>query len=81
MGLFLVGFLLFLVNGKWVDGLLEFNETELSYIESYVHDFASSKAAYYSNAVMVSLTLIQSAGAKGAGTKYRNALYFLLINS
>lgn len=67
MKLFWVGLLLLLVNGKWVDGLLEFNETELSYIESYVHDgspFGSSKVS--SNAVMVGLTLIQSAGAKGA---------------
>lgn len=61
-------FLLVLVNEKWVDGLLEFNETELSYIESYVHEgspFGSSKA-YISNPVMVGLTLIHTAGAKGA---------------
>ncbi|KAH7571228.1 hypothetical protein JRO89_XS04G0003100 [Xanthoceras sorbifolium] len=67
MRLFWVGFVVVLVYGKWVDGFLEFNETELSYIESYGHDgspYGSSKV--YSNAVMVGLTLIQSAAAKGA---------------
>ncbi|TXG48950.1 hypothetical protein EZV62_024825 [Acer yangbiense] len=64
MRLFWVGFVVVLFYGKWVDGFLEFNETELSYIESYAHDFGSSKV--YSNAVMVGLTLIHSAGAKGA---------------
>ncbi|KAK2634661.1 hypothetical protein Ddye_029453 [Dipteronia dyeriana] len=68
MRMFWVGFVVVLVYGKWVDGFLEFNETELSYIESYAHDEASNfgSSKVYSNAVMVGLTLIQSAGAKGA---------------
>ncbi|KAK3228999.1 hypothetical protein Dsin_000880 [Dipteronia sinensis] len=68
MRLFWVGFVVVLFYGNWVDGFLEFNETELSYIETYAHDEASNfgSSKVYSNAVMVGLTLIQSAGAKGA---------------
>ncbi|KAG4111679.1 hypothetical protein ERO13_D13G117000v2 [Gossypium hirsutum] len=45
-----------------VTGFLDFNETELSLIEAY--DFGVSKLNY--NPLMVGLTLITSAGAKGA---------------
>ncbi|XP_022743077.1 pectin acetylesterase 12-like [Durio zibethinus] len=45
-----------------VTGFLDFNETELSFIEAYEHGV--SKLNY--NPLMVGLTLIPSAGAKGA---------------
>ncbi|MBA0727956.1 hypothetical protein Golax_000902 [Gossypium laxum] len=45
-----------------VTGFLDFNETELSLIEAY--DYGVSKLNY--NPLMVGLTLITSAGAKGA---------------
>ncbi|MBA0751990.1 hypothetical protein Gogos_000871 [Gossypium gossypioides] len=45
-----------------VTGFLDFNETELSLIEAY--DYGVSKLNYYP--LMVGLTLITSAGAKGA---------------
>lgn len=64
MKLLWVGVVLQLVFGKLVNGFLNFNGTELSDIESY--EFGVSKATY--NPVMVGLTLIQGAGAKGAGT-------------
>lgn len=81
-----VGFVMVAVFGKWVNGYLEFNETELSYIEDYqalnAHgygdignsSFGDSKA--YSP-LMVPLTLIKSAAAKGAG----NAMHSLLLTS
>ncbi|MBA0632329.1 hypothetical protein Godav_001090 [Gossypium davidsonii] len=47
-----------------VTGFLDFNEPELSLIEAY--DYGVSKLNY--NPLMVGLTLITSAGAKGAGT-------------
>ncbi|GKV44243.1 hypothetical protein SLEP1_g51441 [Rubroshorea leprosula] len=62
MKLLWVGVVLGLVFGKLVNGFLDFNETELSFIESY--EYGISNANY--NPVMVGLTLIQSAGAKGA---------------
>ncbi|KAK8542424.1 hypothetical protein V6N13_137001 [Hibiscus sabdariffa] len=45
-----------------VIGFLDFNETELSFIEAY--DYGVSKLNY--NPLMVGLTLITSAGSKGA---------------
>ncbi|KAJ9186072.1 hypothetical protein P3X46_005616 [Hevea brasiliensis] len=53
------------VFGKWVDGFFEFNETELFYTghEAYGY-FNESKLI--NNALMVGLTLIQGAGARGA---------------
>ncbi|GLT38575.1 hypothetical protein SLA2020_128170 [Shorea laevis] len=62
MKLLWVGVVIQLVFGKLVNGFLDFNGTELSDIESY--EFGVSKAT--DNPVMVGLTLIQSAGAKGA---------------
>lgn len=47
-----------------VTGFLDFNETELSLIEAY--DYGVSKLNY--SPLMVGLTLITNAGAKGAGT-------------
>ncbi|GKU91204.1 hypothetical protein SLEP1_g5106 [Rubroshorea leprosula] len=62
MKLLWVGVVIQLVFGKLVNGFLDFNGTELSDIESY--EFGVSKAT--DNPVMVGLTLIQTAGAKGA---------------
>lgn len=45
-----------------VTGFFDFNETELSLIEAY--EYGASKLSY--NPLMVGLTLISSAGAKGA---------------
>lgn len=56
------------VYGKWVDGFFEFNETEIFYTgadKAYGY-FNESKPI--NNALMVGLTLIQGAGARGAGT-------------
>ncbi|KAF2307354.1 hypothetical protein GH714_026596 [Hevea brasiliensis] len=65
------------VFGKWVDGFFEFNETELFYTghEAYSY-FNESKLII--NALMVGLTLIQGAGARGAGgwcNNIRNCVY------
>ncbi|GLT88475.1 hypothetical protein SLE2022_065000 [Rubroshorea leprosula] len=62
MKLLWVGVVIQLVFGKLVNGFLDFNGTELSDMESY--EFGVSKAT--DNPVMVGLTLIQSAGTKGA---------------
>ncbi|KDP23324.1 hypothetical protein JCGZ_23157 [Jatropha curcas] len=53
------------VFGKWVNGFLELNETELFYTgaEAYGY-FNESKSSY--DALMVGFTLIQGAGARGA---------------
>ncbi|XP_038715245.1 pectin acetylesterase 12-like [Tripterygium wilfordii] len=51
-----------LVLVKWVHGFVGINETELSYIETY--SYQGFKAVR--NPLMVGLTLIPSAGAKGA---------------
>ncbi|KAJ0013993.1 hypothetical protein Pint_21869 [Pistacia integerrima] len=67
MKLLWVVFVMVFVFGKWVDGFLEFNETELANIEAYVHngdEISNSKLS--ANPLMVGLTLIQGAGAKGA---------------
>ncbi|XP_024175685.1 pectin acetylesterase 10-like [Rosa chinensis] len=57
-----VGIVVVLVFTKWANGFEEhsFNETELSWLEGY----GESKAAV--TGVMVGLTLIPGAGAKGA---------------
>ena len=47
-------------NGSWVHGLDELNVTELSFSDSYGVSAAASP-------MMVGLTLIQGAAAKGAG--------------
>lgn len=62
MKLLWVGIAVLVVLGKWVDGFVEFslNETEISLMEG----FGVSKAGY--NPLMVGLTLIHGAGAKGA---------------
>lgn len=64
MKLFWVGIVVVLVLTKLANGFEEhsFNETELSWLESY----GESKAAL--TGLMVGLTLIPGAGAKGAGT-------------
>ncbi|KAH9670235.1 Pectin acetylesterase 10 [Citrus sinensis] len=71
MKLLLVSFVVLTAFGKWVDGFLEFNETELYQIENYRSGYVSNGSVYgiskaYDNALMVGLTLIQSARAKGA---------------
>lgn len=63
-----VVFVVVFVFGKWVEGFLEFNDTELANIEAYVHngdEISNSKVS--ANPLMVGLTLIQGAGAKRAG--------------
>ncbi|XWS64391.1 hypothetical protein CRYUN_Cryun05aG0000800 [Craigia yunnanensis] len=62
MKLFWVGVVIAFVFLQVVTGFLDFNETELSFIEAY--DYGVSKLNY--NPLMVGLTLIPSAGAKGA---------------
>ena len=53
--------------GKWANGFVEFslNETELSFVEE---GYGVSKA--FANPLLVGLTLIQGANAKGAGTLF-----------
>lgn len=56
------------VIGKWANGF-EFNETELFYTgvaDGYFSGNVNGSFAF-NNALMVGLTLIQSAGARGAG--------------
>ncbi|XWS58039.1 hypothetical protein CRYUN_Cryun08bG0001000 [Craigia yunnanensis] len=60
--LFWVGVVIAFVSAPVVAGFLDFNETELSFIEAY--EYGASKLNY--NPLMVGLTLIPSAGAKGA---------------
>ncbi|KAF4359393.1 hypothetical protein G4B88_024060 [Cannabis sativa] len=62
MKLLWVGIAFVVVLAKWVNGFVEFslNETEISLMEG----FGVSKAGY--NPLMVGLTLIHGAGAKGA---------------
>lgn len=64
MKFFWVGIVILLVLSKWANGFGEysFNETELSWLDGY----GESKAA--PTGLMVGLTLIPGAGAKGAGT-------------
>ncbi|XVF20640.1 hypothetical protein REPUB_Repub12eG0018600 [Reevesia pubescens] len=62
MKLFWVGVVIAFAFAQMVTGFLDFNETELSLIEAY--EYGVSKLNY--NPLMVGLTLIRSAGAKGA---------------
>ena len=77
----LIGILIGLVFGNWVDGfeeILSFNETAMSFLDSeHMEAFGASKAVGASNVLMVGLTLIQGAGAKGAGTFF--LLYILFF--
>lgn len=65
-----IGILIGLVFGNWVDGfeeILSFNETAMSFLDTeHMEAYGASKAASASDDLMVGLTLIQSAGAKGA---------------
>jgi len=61
-----------LVFGFWVDAFSayhyhHFNETELSLLEAQEQAYSSLRGRF---PLMVGLTLIQSAAAKGAGTVY-----------
>lgn len=51
-------------NGSWVHGLDDLNVTELSFSDSYGVSAASRP-------MMVGLTLIHAAAAKGAGTFFK----------
>ena len=77
----LIGIFIGLVFGNWVDGfeeILSFNETAMSFLDSeHMEAFGASKAVGASNVLMVGLTLIQGAGAKGAGTFF--LLYILFF--
>jgi hypothetical protein len=54
--------------GVWVvDGFLEMNEEEIFYTEANASYYIESKAYNPNNALLVGLTLIKSAAAKGAG--------------
>jgi hypothetical protein len=54
--------------GAWeVNGILEINEEELFYTETNASYYNESKAVFGNNALLVGLTLIKSAAAKGAG--------------
>jgi hypothetical protein len=63
-----VGIVIGLVFSNWVDGFeeLRLNGTAMSLFEAEA--YGVSKAAIVPNALMVGLTLIHGAGAKGAGT-------------
>eukprot|EP00258_Populus_trichocarpa_P010826 XP_002318919.3 pectin acetylesterase 12 [Populus trichocarpa] len=53
--------------GAWeVNGILEINEEELFYTETNASYYNESKAVFGNNALLVGLTLIKSAAAKGA---------------
>ncbi|XP_050273348.1 pectin acetylesterase 12-like [Quercus robur] len=66
----LIGILTVLVFGNWVDGfeeILNLNETAASFLDSeHMEAFGASKAARATDVLMVGLTLIQGADAKGA---------------
>jgi hypothetical protein len=82
-----VGIVIGLVFSNWVDGFeeLRLNGTAMSLFEAEA--YGVSKAAIVPNALMVGLTLIHGAGAKGAGTfsfflflkKKIKLFYFILI--
>lgn len=55
------------VIGKWVDGFFEFNETELFYTGAEAYGYVNESKPI-NDALMVGLTLIQRARARGAGT-------------
>lgn len=64
--LLLVGVVIVLAFSNWVDGFEErrFNETAMSLVD--VEAFGVSRPARAPNSLMVGLTLVQGAGAKGA---------------
>ena len=66
--LFLLGVVVVtgLVLGTEANEYLEFNVTELDRIEELEYGFSKSSSNF--NPLMVGLTLIRGAGAKGAGT-------------
>lgn len=65
--LFLLGFVVTgLILGTEANGFLEFNVTDLDRIEELEFGFSKFNSNY--NPLMVGLTLIRGAGAKGAGT-------------
>lgn len=71
--LWVLGLVTALVFSKWVDGFLKkSNETALSLLETY----GGSNAA--NNTLMVELTLIEGAGAKGAGIHFPSQVLILL---
>lgn len=72
--LWVLGLVTALVFSKWVDGFLKksLNKTELSLLETY----GGSNAA--NNTLMVELTLIEGAGAKGAGVHFLSLVLILL---
>lgn len=78
----LIGILTGLVFGNWVDGFeefLNFNETAASFLDSeHMEAFGASKAARATDVLMVGLTLIQGADAKGAGTFFLLYILFFL---
>lgn len=80
--LFCVGIAIVLVVfSNWVDGFVEyehvnFNETELSLLEAH----EASLSLVGENPLLVGLTLIQNAAAKGAGS-YINLIAIFLISS
>ncbi|KAF2324105.1 hypothetical protein GH714_006674 [Hevea brasiliensis] len=54
-----------LVFGKWVGGFFEFNETEIFYTGAEAYGYFNESKPF-NNALMVGLTLIQGARARGA---------------
>lgn len=78
-----IGILIGLVFGNWVDGfeeILSFNETAMSFLDTeHMEAYGASKAASASDDLMVGLTLIQSAGAKGAGTFFLLYIYIFFF--
>lgn len=83
--LFWVGIVILLVVfTNWVDGFVEeeyeylhFNETELSLLEAH----EASLSLVGENPLLVGLTLIQNAAAKGAGTLFSFQSFSLLFIS
>lgn len=75
MKLFLVSVVISLAFSKWAAGFMEygFNETEMALLEGY----GESKVG--ANLLMVGLTLIGGAGAKGAGEISALMIYILHI--
>ena len=65
--------------GAWeVNGILETIEEELFYTEANASYYNESKAVYGNNALLVGLTLIKSAAAKGAGNLTFKDCFFSL---
>lgn len=55
-------------NGSWVHGLDDLNVTEVSFSDSY-----GVSSATTTTPILVGLTLIQGADAKGAGTLFSDS--------